>query len=109
MQSPKQLFYVESRLRSILRLRSASFDYGHKRRGLRSGRSAQDAGISAWAERLPSYYERGKRWAGLGVDAQSLTGVTRLYETAGMRMPRQSALYEKELSGGQELGTQTVG
>lgn len=56
-----------------------------------------------------AFYARGKRRAGLGVDAQSLTGATRLYEKAGMRVQRQYAFYEKELRGGKELGVQAVG
>jgi ribosomal protein S18 acetylase RimI-like enzyme len=53
-------------------------------------------------------YGRGKRRARLGVDAQSLTGATRLYEKVGMRLERQYDFYEKELRGGRELGTQAV-
>ncbi|MBN1261964.1 MAG: GNAT family N-acetyltransferase, partial [Anaerolineae bacterium] len=45
-------------------------------------------------------YRRGKRRVGLGVDAQSLTGATRLYEKAGMRPARQYATFEKELRAG---------
>ena len=55
-------------------------------------------------------YGRGKRRAGLGVDAQSLTGATRLYEKAGMHADRlhQYSCYEKELRPGKELSTQAV-
>ena len=45
---------------------------------------------------------------GLGVDAQSLTGATRLYEKAGMHVDRQYANYEKELRPGEDLGTQSL-
>ncbi len=47
---------------------------------------------------------------GLGVDAQSLTGATRLYEKAGMRSDpsRQLVLYEKELRPGLEIRTQSL-
>ncbi len=48
------------------------------------------------------YYRRGKRRVALGVDAQSLTGATRLYERAGMRVVRQFDRYEKELRPGKE-------
>ena len=54
------------------------------------------------------FYQRGKRKVGLGVDAQSLTGATRLYEKAGMHVQRQYATYEKELRPGEELSTQSV-
>jgi mycothiol synthase len=55
-------------------------------------------------------YRRGQRKAGLGVDADSLTGATRLYEKAGMRSdPTHTYLfYEKELRPGVELSTQHV-
>lgn len=44
------------------------------------------------------------------VDAQSLTGATRLYEKAGMHVDvkHQRAQCEKELRPGQELATQSV-
>ena len=55
-------------------------------------------------------YRRGQRKVGLGVDADSLTGATRLYEKAGMRSdPAHTYLfYEKELRPGVELSTQHV-
>lgn len=52
------------------------------------------------------FYRRNKRKVALDVDAQSLTGATRLYERAGMHMTRQSAVYEKELRPGKDLSTQ---
>jgi mycothiol synthase len=55
-------------------------------------------------------YERGQRRVGLGVDASSLTGATRLYEKAGMRSDpkRTYAFYEKELRPGVELTRQEL-
>jgi mycothiol synthase len=52
-------------------------------------------------------YRRGQRRAALGVDADSLTGATRLYEKAGMRPdPRhQYQIWEKELRTGRDLST----
>lgn len=44
------------------------------------------------------FHERGERQVGLGVDAESMTGATRLYERAGMRVVEQSAVYLKELA-----------
>lgn len=43
------------------------------------------------------FYARGYRGAGLGVDAQSLTGATRLYERAGMRVTERYETYAKAL------------
>jgi mycothiol synthase len=54
------------------------------------------------------FYRRGKKRVGLGVDATSLTGATRLYEKAGMHIERKSVSYEKVLREGQDLSTQTV-
>ena len=53
-------------------------------------------------------YRRGRHAVGLGVDASSLTGATRLYERAGMRVVRQFNSYAKVLRPGIELGTETV-
>jgi mycothiol synthase len=46
---------------------------------------------------------RGFPRVGLGVDAQSPTGATRLYERAGMHVERQTDFYEKDLE--PDLGT----
>ena len=53
-----------------------------------------------YRRRLPTVY--------LTVDAQSLTGATRLYERAGMHVVRQRDRYEKELRAGREISTQVV-
>jgi mycothiol synthase len=53
-------------------------------------------------------YRRGKSTVTLGVDAQSLTGATRLYEKAGMHVRYQRDRYEKELRPGKDLSTQSV-
>lgn len=53
-------------------------------------------------------YRRGQRRVGLGVDASSLTGATRLYERAGMHVARQYDSYEKELRPGIDRRTQSV-
>ncbi len=43
------------------------------------------------------FRHRGLKRAGLGVDAQSPTGATRLYERVGMRIFRETVFYEKSL------------
>jgi mycothiol synthase len=43
------------------------------------------------------FHERGERRVGLGVDAESPTGATRLYEHAGMRVVDQFTVFRKEL------------
>jgi mycothiol synthase len=43
------------------------------------------------------FFRRGERRVGLGVDAESPTGATRVYERAGMRTLWQALVWEKEL------------
>ncbi len=52
------------------------------------------------------FYERGIRKVALHVDAESLTGATRLYEKAGMKVDEIVHAYEKELRPGVELSAQ---
>ncbi len=54
------------------------------------------------------FYRRGTRTVGLGVDAQNLSGATRLYERVGMHVVRVYINYEKELRAGVELSTQEI-
>jgi len=54
------------------------------------------------------FYRRGERTVGLNVDAQSLTGATRLYEKGGMHAYREWQSFEKELRPGIELSTRTL-
>jgi predicted N-acetyltransferase YhbS len=49
-----------------------------------------------------------KKQAGLGVDADSLTGATRLYEKAGMHVAQEVATYEKVLRPGEEISVQNA-
>jgi mycothiol synthase len=51
---------------------------------------------------------RGRTRVGLGVDAGSLTGATRLYEKVGMRAIRDFIIFRKELRAGVDLATQTI-
>lgn len=68
----------------------------YRRRGL---------GLALLRHMLLELYRRGIRRAGLTVDADSLTGATRLYEKAGMRVVREYVVYEKELRAGVDLRT----
>jgi ribosomal protein S18 acetylase RimI-like enzyme len=49
------------------------------------------------------FQQRGYKQVGLGVDAQNLSGATRLYKKAGMQVTHEFAVYEKELRPGEEL------
>ena len=71
----------------------------HRRRGL---------GLALLQHTFGEFYRRGTRKVGLGVDASSLTGATRLYERAGMHVYRQFRTYEKELRQGADLSTQAI-
>jgi mycothiol synthase len=65
-------------------------------------------GLALLRHSFGEFYRRGQKRVGLGVDASNLTGATRLYERAGMRVARQYRTFEKELRAGRELSTQTV-
>ncbi|MEB2333537.1 MAG: GNAT family N-acetyltransferase [Anaerolineaceae bacterium] len=54
------------------------------------------------------FHVNGKKRAGLGVDASSLTGALKLYERAGMRVQRQFNQYEKEFRPGKELAVESL-
>lgn len=65
-------------------------------------------GLALLQHSFNEFYRRGRKRVGLGVDASSLTGATRLYERAGMKAVRQFDRYEKVLRPGVDLRTQTV-
>lgn len=54
-------------------------------------------GLALLLHAFNEFYRRGDRTVGLGVDSQNLTGATRLYEKAGMRVARRYDTYEKVL------------
>ncbi len=68
----------------------------------------QGLGMALLRHSFGEFYRRGIHKVGLGVDAQSLTGATHLYERAGMHVARQYDRYEKELRPGVELSTQAL-
>ena len=59
-------------------------------------------GLALLRHAFGEFFRRGRRSVGLGVDATSETGATRLYERAGMRVIHEYALYRKELRPGRE-------
>jgi len=83
----------------------ADLGYVHTLGVLRSWRR-RGVALALLHHAFGEFQRRGKKRVGLGVDAASLTGATRLYERAGMRPIRQSDLYEKELRPGRDLTTQ---
>ncbi len=54
------------------------------------------------------FQKRGQLRVGLDVDADSLTGATRLYEKAGMHIARQHDGYMKALRPGKDISRQTL-
>jgi mycothiol synthase len=76
--------------------------------GVRRPWRKRGLGLALLQHSFAELQKRGQERAGLGVDASSLTGATRLYEKAGMRVLRQFDNYEKELRPGQDVSTQTV-
>ncbi|HEY8172553.1 MAG TPA: GNAT family N-acetyltransferase [Dehalococcoidia bacterium] len=65
-------------------------------------------GLALLHHAFGEFHARQRNRIGLGVDAQSLTGATRLYERAGMHEYRRYALYRKELRAGVDLGVQAI-
>ncbi len=65
-------------------------------------------GLALLLHSLDAFYQRGTYRVELGVDAQNLTGATRLYEKAGMRVKSRQIYYEKELRPGFDLSTQSI-
>ena len=66
--------------------------------GVRRPWRRQGLGMALLLQAFNEFYRRGIYRVGLGVDAQSLTGATRLYERAGMHVTRQYDTWEKPLS-----------
>jgi mycothiol synthase len=70
-----------------------------RRRGLASALMLHSFGV---------FWERGQRSVGLGVDATSLTGATRLYESVGMSVDEQYDQLEKEVRPGRDLAVRAL-
>jgi ribosomal protein S18 acetylase RimI-like enzyme len=65
-------------------------------------------GLALLLHAFGELYRRGQRKAGLGVDAENLTGALRLYESAGMHVHQASDLFEKEIRPGKEISVQSL-
>jgi mycothiol synthase len=77
--------------------------------GVRRSWRRKGIGLALLRLAFAEFYLRGIQDIYLGVDAESLTGATRLYERAGMHAVKEYKRYEKELRAGKELTTQFVG
>ena len=76
--------------------------------GVRRPWRNQGLGLALLRHAFNEFYRRGKRKAGLGVDAQNLTGALHLYEKAGMHVSRQYDSFEKEIRPGKEISVQSL-
>jgi mycothiol synthase len=76
--------------------------------GVRRAWRRKGIGLALLHHAFAEFYRRGVKSVYLGVDAQSLTGATRLYERAGMHVVKEHIRYEKELRAGRELSIQSV-
>ena len=76
--------------------------------GVRRPWRKRGLGLAFLHKAFGEFYRRGKRKAGLGVDAENLTGALRLYEKAGMHVHMQFDLYEKEIRPGREISVQSL-
>jgi mycothiol synthase len=67
-------------------------------------------GLALLRHSFAEFSQRGQARVGLGVDAQNLTGATRLYLKAGMHpdVQHQFSVYEKELRPGLDLSRQSA-
>lgn len=65
-------------------------------------------GLALLLHSFGEFYRRGRYKVGLGVDSESLTGATRLYERAGMHVVQENIVYQKELRAGIDLSVQTL-
>jgi len=63
-------------------------------------------GLALLHHAFSAFKQKGRVGAALHVDAQSLTGATRLYEKAGMHVDQLSHEYQLELRPGTDLSTQ---
>ncbi|MCP4357671.1 MAG: GNAT family N-acetyltransferase [Chloroflexi bacterium] len=60
----------------------------------------QGLGLALLQHSFVEFYQKGRKRVGLGVDADNLTGATRLYKKAGMTVQRHDMVFEKELRPG---------
>ncbi len=76
--------------------------------GVRRPWRRQGLGLAMLHYAFNQFYSMGKQRAGLAVDAQSLTGATRLYTRAGMHVAREFLDYEKVLRPGRDIRRKKV-
>jgi len=76
--------------------------------GVRRAFRKNGLGLAMLQVAFGEFYRRGKKRAGLGVDASSLTGALALYEKAGMHIAIHQHSFQKVLREGIDLSTQQL-
>ena len=76
--------------------------------GVRAAWRKRGLGEARLLHSFDNFYQRGIKTIGLGVDASSLTGALKLYESAGMRVLREFKMFENELRPGRELAVESL-
>ena len=76
--------------------------------GVRRPWRKRGIGLALLLHAFGEFYLRGQRKAGLGVDAENLTGALHLYENAGMHVHQASDIFEKEIRPGKEISVQSL-
>lgn len=76
--------------------------------GVRRAWRKHGIGLALLRHSFCELYRRGQRMAGLGVDAQNLTGALRLYQNAGMHVHHAFDQFEKEIRPGREISVQSL-
>lgn len=71
--------------------------------GVRRPWRQRGLGLALLLHAFDAFRTLNRRRVGLGVDAQNLTGATRLYEKAGMHVTRQYDTYEKVIRPGRAI------
>jgi mycothiol synthase len=71
--------------------------------GVRPAWRGRGLGLALLKHAFAELHRRGQRKVGLGVDSQSLTGATRLYERAGMQVTRDGRSYVRVIREGREI------
>lgn len=75
--------------------------------GVRRPWRRKGVGLTLLYHSFSEFYQRGQRRVSLGVDSQSTTGATQLYQRAGMHTVRQFDSYQKVLRPGKDSVAQT--
>ena len=76
--------------------------------GVRRPWRKRGIGLALLQHAFGELYRRDQRKAGLGVDAENLTGALRLYENVGMHIYQAFDIFEKEIRPGKEISVQSL-